>query len=530
MAHLVLQKHMEHVERAVPAPGPTSSNPTRSSMALTVELSRCPCMCLIASLLMRQGSARLGGVLRSGFSDDDGKLEPEGRPLQIVMLVRNSVRFDTRVKKEAQTLAAEGFRVTVVGIAKRGLPDFEQLGSVAIERMPAPAATAQLRRLLRRHLGDAETRLLERRKTHRLTPLTTLRLRVVKYVYTTAISNVRRVPKWVRRILKEHWAYSVVVERTLRRLDPDIIHAHDLGTLHAATRYCLGGRAKLVYDAHELELARRPKLNIVARLVDRRVERAGARFAAAVITVSEGIASSLARRYRVERPAVVLNSPSLQARAVPAALNLREAAGVERDDVLAIYEGKVLLDKVGLEQLIRALALLPPRFHVGLLGPPAASRVRAALEALVRELEVEERLHWLGFVPYEEVPAALSTATCSVIPIQNVHRSYDLALPNKLFDAVMAGIPVGVGRLHEMQRVVSTHQIGVVFDERQPQEIATALMRLEELAVDQSGELAERLSRLQAEISWERQEETLRRIYQDLAAAAESGRVSAART
>jgi glycosyltransferase involved in cell wall biosynthesis len=338
-------------------------------------------------------------------------------------------------------------------------------------------------------------------------------LPLVRASYAVALWIVSHLPASVLRVLKEHWAYRLRIEPVLADLRPDIVHAHDLGTLYAGAQYCRATGAALVYDAHELELARRRKLDLFGRTVDRRVERAGIRSAAAVITVSEGIARELARVYEIEPPNVVLNSPSLRGRSMRASVSLREAAGLEPDDMLAVYVGKVVNQKVGLERLIRALGMLPYRFHVGLLGPPAAPPVRDALDALARRLGVSERLHWFAAVPYEQVPAVLSTATCSIVPIQNVHRSYDLALPNKLFDSIMAGVPVGVARLHEMQRLVTTHEIGVVFDERKPRDIATALIRLEELSRDPSGDLASKFARLQPEISWERQERILLELY-----------------
>ena len=297
----------------------------------------------------------------------------------------------------------------------------------------------------------------------------------------------------------------------------DVVHANDLGTLYAGLRYCRASGAALVYDAHELELARREKRDVLGRYVDRCVERTGIRFAAAVITVSEDIALELSRVYGIAPPEVVLNSPPLATRDLRPALNLYDAAALGPDAALAVYVGKVVrLQQDGLERLIHALAELPLRFHVGLLGPPAPPSVREALDVLASRLNVSDRLHWFGSVEYQQVPAVLSTATCSVIPSQNSSRNYDFALPNKLFESIMAGVPIGVGRHQAKQRLVAGNKIGVVFDERDPHEIAAALICLEEMARDPTGELAARLARLQREISWERQETVLLGIYERL--------------
>ncbi len=431
------------------------------------------------------------------------------------MLVRNSVRFDTRVKKEAQTLASHGYRVTVIGSARADMPNEERDGPVLIRRIPRPAPLHELRRRLKRRRTKAEAGLAQRRGLERLSA-TSVRLMLVRVMCGAALPLVRRLPSPVYRVLKEHWAYRLVIVPLLADLEPHIVHAHDLGTLYGAEAYCRAARCPLVYDAHELELARRPKRDLLGRYTDRRIERAGILSAAAVITVSEGIARDLAQTYGISPPSVILNSPSLGARGGNGASNLREAAALDDSDVLAVYIGKVIAKKVGLEKLVVALSRSPARFHLGFLGPPPEPSVRAAIDGLALRRGVGDRLHWLGSIPYEQVPDALSTATFSVIPIQNVHRSYDLALPNKLFDSIMAGIPVGVARLQEMERIVTQHEIGVVFDERSPDAIAAALLELEELARDPGGELAARFARLQREISWERQEERLLAVYGNL--------------
>jgi glycosyltransferase involved in cell wall biosynthesis len=174
-----------------------------------------------------------------------------------------------------------------------------------------------------------------------------------------------------------------------------------------------------------------------------------------------------------------------------------------------------MLGRRGLEQLLRAIALLPPRFHVGLLGPAGRPSVRESLDGLARELGVRNRVHWFGSVPHENIPSVLATATCSVIPLQNVNRSYDLTLPNKLFDSIMAGVPVGVGRLSEMQRFVTKHRIGIVFDERDPVDIASAVQELEAMSRDPDGQLAARFADLQCAIGWERQASRLLHLYRN---------------
>jgi glycosyltransferase involved in cell wall biosynthesis len=304
--------------------------------------------------------------------------------------------------------------------------------------------------------------------------------------------------------------YAVAVRHVVDEIVPDVVHAHDLNTLPAGVVAARRNGAKLIYDSHELELHRNQAWSRWKRFLARSFEFIGMRRADGVVTVSPLIAQHLARTYRVRRPTVLLNSPPLLTRSLEPAIDLRACAGLTHTDRLVVYVGTIGYRR-GLDKLIQALALMPADFHVGFLGPRQPVRERPLLE-LGKQLGVETRMHFFGPVPAEQVPATLSGANGAVNPAPNVCLSYDLALPNKLFDAVMAGIPIGVGQLRHLSEFVIEHDVGVVFDEEDPSSIASALYQMNErwLAglVDSDG-----LDELQTSVAWEVQEAQLYALY-----------------
>ena len=54
------------------------------------------------------------------------------------MVVDNDVVADTRVRKEAASLADAGYRVTVLGKGEDGLPEEEWVNNARIVRAPVP--------------------------------------------------------------------------------------------------------------------------------------------------------------------------------------------------------------------------------------------------------------------------------------------------------------------------------------------------------------------------------------------------------
>src|SRR5688500_15010300 len=122
-----------------------------------------------------------------------------GRGRHVAMLVRNTFTYDTRVEQEARTLAAAGYRVTVVADAGPGAPKREWRDGIEVLRV------------------------------------------------------ARRGPRlWGLRFV----LHEVRLSRVLRALRPDVLHAHDSNTLIAVAWAARTLRVPFVYDAHDLWLGR----------------------------------------------------------------------------------------------------------------------------------------------------------------------------------------------------------------------------------------------------------------------------------
>jgi glycosyltransferase involved in cell wall biosynthesis len=487
--------------------------------------------------------------------------------IRVLMLIRRSDEFDIRARKEAASLAAVGFHVRVLALARDGVPETEVIGEVEYERIRHQAwmlagvrdryirtqaarkerylaRSAAIRRRRQAHV-DAHVRRaatitsrlsavdashprarrvvlrlglsLSRLTRRRLLALDRRRLLMARRRMLSGHHLLRR--GWVgyqhahKRLLllRYHPDYWRSVRPAMERFEPHIVQANDESTLYAARRYARRHRVPLLYDARELELHRNTVWTWPKRIMVWIVELLGARAAAAVITVGPEIADALASAYRIERPAVILNSPSLETRHARPGFSLRAAAGLGDSESLVVYVGAVARGR-GLEQLVDALEHMPGGCHVGVLGPRTAQHDADLVERAAR-LGVANRFHLLAPLPPASVPPALREASVCVIPVQNICRSYDLALPNKLFDAVMAGVPIAVADLVAMRTFVSRHGLGEHFDETDPRSIARTVCHLLE---DQPPGLRDpaALDAVQRSICWEEQERILWSIYE----------------
>ena len=289
---------------------------------------------------------------------------------------------------------------------------------------------------------------------------------------------------------------------------PDVVHANDIATLitgYFAARLC---GAKLVYDTHEYAVGV-PYRKAVWAWLAATIERLLIRRCDAVITVSDGIAERLQARYGLrERPTDVRNVPDLPPPGE--APHLREDLRIG-DAPLVLHQGAVAGGRGG-ENLIRAVSFTESA-HVLFLGADGA--YVNGLRRLAAELEVESRTHFHPPVALDTLLSYTTQADVGVSLLQDSCENHRLALPNKLFEYLAAGLPVVVSDLPEMRRLVSERQVGWVTDPGDPADIARALADATSARGDES--LENRVRVAASELNWARERSRLTDLYAKLA-------------
>ena len=289
---------------------------------------------------------------------------------------------------------------------------------------------------------------------------------------------------------------------------PDVIHAHDLNTLPAGRRAADALNVPLIYDSHELwrHRNRHGQWRPVGRLVDAWMERRLAPSANAVITVSPSIGKWLERRYRLRRPVhIVRNTPLRQVREPMTGI-----LGRRPGEKVVVYSGRFTSGR-GLEDMVKALASLPDNVVLSAVGYGDEDYVESLLRLADRS-GVRDRVRLVGPVAPADVPAAIADGDVALIAIAPTCLSYRYALPNKLFEAVQAGLPVVASDLPDLGEVVAEYGLGRRFRPGDPRELAAAVR---EVLAD-PGAARSSSRRAADDLCWENEVERLLSCYAEL--------------
>ncbi len=388
------------------------------------------------------------------------------------MLVVNPMTGDARVEREAAALAVAGHDVAVLATWQEGLPMTEHRRGFTIHRRP-------YRRTVRdRVVGTIKHYRVAARRS-RGGPVSAAAARVAAETARLAGGAALRLMR-SRLLPIEYWStIQPSIGDVMPR--PDAVHAHDLGTLASACRIAASDpshRTAVIYDSHELYLEQTDAWTAAEKQLWSFHERRWIGRADAVITVSDGIADELVHRYGLaHRPTVILNTPETE----PATSDVRQDLGLDPGVPLAVYTGAAKRSR-NLGVVVEALPLLPA-WHLAIVG--TTIEVDAArLTAHASGLGVGDRLHLLPAVPSSQVCGYIATADVGVHPLPPGLRNHELALPNKLFEYVFAGLPVAVSNLPEMHGFVRSTGTGAVFDPTSPRSAAAAMREALPVTVD----------------------------------------------
>lgn len=264
--------------------------------------------------------------------------------------------------------------------------------------------------------------------------------------------------------------------KTAASLKPTICHFHDPELIPVGIALKMR-RVQVLYDVHEdkpreiLTLAGTSRgARVLAHV--RSVVFAGLEAAAARIFDGFIVAiPSIRTRFPSSRTVLVRNVPRLEEfdrNRGPSADRPRERPNV------VVYAGG--LSRVrGLREMVSAVQLLPPKLDARLLllGSPTGEEARLELARLKGTQGVE----FGGWQSREALAQDLARAKIGLL-LFHPAPDHVLALPNKLFEYMAAGLPIVASDFPLWREIIEAERCGVLVDPLDPRSIADGIRLL----------------------------------------------------
>jgi glycosyltransferase involved in cell wall biosynthesis len=311
---------------------------------------------------------------------------------------------------------------------------------------------------------------------------------------------------WAKNIFKLkgllfHSEFVLRVSRFAKANQVNVVNVHSVGLLPLGIWLKLILGARLIYDAHELETETAGARGI-RKALSKLTEKLLIPYVDLTIVVGGKIEEFYQAKYRLERIVTVLNCP--QFRQSRRTTLLRDKLNIPQHQKILLYQGGLFKGR-GIEFLLEVGQTLSNQdYAIVFMG-------YGELEEKVKTIASQyPHIYFYPAVPPNEVLEYTASADVGLSLIEDCSLSYRYCLPNKLFEYIMAQIPVIVSNLTEMREVVSSRQVGVVMDNWSREGFLNALGKLELM----DGEcLTNHLSKTSREFSWEEQEKVMLAAY-----------------
>jgi glycosyltransferase involved in cell wall biosynthesis len=232
-----------------------------------------------------------------------------------------------------------------------------------------------------------------------------------------------------------------------------------------------------------------------------------------VITASPLYAQEIQKRYHVQEVTLIRNVPVYKT--IQKSNRLQQYLGLDPDIRIALYQGYLQPDR-RLDRLVRSATFLEPNIVIVLMGKEFRG-TKSELETLIASEGVADRVKIIPPAPYDELLDWTASADIGLIVYTpDYSLNVKLMLPNKLFEYLMAGLPVLASQLDSIAEVIRTHNVGQIISSLSPADVGASISAM---LADQSALARMSSNALEAakrDFYWEKESQVLIGLYQNI--------------
>lgn len=269
-----------------------------------------------------------------------------------------------------------------------------------------------------------------------------------------------------------YFSFGLKLFFALAKSNAEIYFAEDIYTLPFVVFWAKLKKSKIFYNSREIYsfiggLRNKPVLQKVITSI----EKFFIKKVDLVLTTGEMDTEFLKKYYSINNVITVRNIPLYQK--ADHKFNFKKKYQIPNESKILLYQG-ILIDGRGIPNIIEALTKIPNAVFI-LLGE--GSEKEKFIE-LVKIKNLSERVFFIGSIPHNELINYTAAADIGLALIENISISYYHALPNKLFEYIMAEIPIISCDLPQMKNIVEKYKVGKIVNVDSINEIISSINEL----------------------------------------------------
>ena len=348
-----------------------------------------------------------------------------------------------------------------------------------------PRVRKQLAEYTRRHENVVAVGITDVRYNREAVEILPCRAVLVPYNNTAGQNFFRKI---LREVSSNKSIYKAIV-----REKPDISHANDLNALIPAYMAARRLKCALIYDTHEIFLEN-PWIsgNKPVKLIWSVFERYIIKRVDLVVCVSHAAADYFKRKYKIQKPVVITNC-------IAAGSRVQDIARESIFPKQVLNQGQFYAGR-GYDIMIEAAAMLSSCNDLQFV-----LRGYGELEDQLKRRAAELNTANVYFAPpvnIEELIPCASRAWVGLAITEKISLNFELSVSNKIFEYAAAGIPVIMSDIPEHRYLNDKYHFGIVLREDSSGCLASAIMRLyKDRTLYRT--CAENSKKLSCEITWE---------------------------
>ncbi|MFO6497725.1 glycosyltransferase [Bacillus sp. z60-11] len=387
---------------------------------------------------------------------------------KVCMFVWNHFTNDARVMRECTALSEDTYDVDLICIhdpKDPNLKTFEEYNQhFRVHRVKRYPVSLQFFQMIMKKLRQNKFLLL----LSALLWLFLVYMMPIPVIICTLFALTVLKTKLKTAIVRGSIILRMILKGAKRKYD--IYHSNDLNTLpqgYICSNFRLK-KKKLIYDSHEVQTSRTGyDSSFYGKMEAFLIKKIDA------MIVENHTRAKYNEDLYSFYPDVVHNYPFKQIEENSEKIDLHSLLNLPEKEKILLYQGGIQTGR-GLENLVKAA----PKFIEGTLVFIGDGRIKPDLEKMVDEMGIEDRVRFLPKVPLSDLPKYTRNAYLGFQVLNNVCFNHYSASSNKLFEYMMAGVPVVACDFPEIKKVVQKEKTGIIVDSHDPSSIAEGVNHL----------------------------------------------------